>query len=172
MPAETRLGTLGVFKFDDLDTLDGLFAHSEQTGSDLSNYMIVIRLEILRITAFACAGKGIPDSSVMGFGNHRWQANRAEGHTAAIYRGRNDDVRAPVISAVERDFRGYLRFIHLFRVRRKFKAQFIEAASGIADVILNIRALRHMTGFSHYPGSSNHIRSPAEVAKSLVHGIQ
>jgi len=75
MPAETRLGALSVFKFDDLDTLDSLFTHPEQTGSDLSNYMIVIRLEILRITAFACAGKGIPNCRIMGFRNHRWQAN-------------------------------------------------------------------------------------------------
>jgi len=47
---ETRLGALGIFELDDLNALDGLFAHPEQTGRDLGNYMVAVRYETVRET--------------------------------------------------------------------------------------------------------------------------
>ena len=55
MPAQAGFGTLGVFKFYHWCIEDGFFPDTEKAGGNLSDDMIGILNELLRIAPLSCA---------------------------------------------------------------------------------------------------------------------
>jgi len=57
MPAQSWFGALGIFEFNDLHSLDGLFPDAEKSCGHLGDDMVVIRFELIRIPSFPGAAK-------------------------------------------------------------------------------------------------------------------
>ena len=99
MPPKTGLGALGILEFDDPHPLDRFLAHSEKTGCDLRNHVVIIRDEAVGIPAFAGAAEGVPGCGGAGLGKNGMDADRPEAHPPAIDGNIDMDLR-PAIPAL------------------------------------------------------------------------
>jgi hypothetical protein len=71
MASQAWFCSLSIFEFYYPDSLNGFFPYSEETSSDLGDYVFIIWFEMVRISPFAGTGKGIPRHGRTGSGEHR-----------------------------------------------------------------------------------------------------
>ena len=165
--AQTGLGALGVFEFDDRHALDGVFAHAEKTGRNLRDDVVVVGLQAIVETALARAREGVPCGGGARFAQNGVNTDRAKRHAAAVDWKIDVQLRSAVIAVIEVEAGVDLGRIHLHgRHRRKIEVDAVEAAARLADPMFEPSS-GDVPGFGHVPGGQNQIRRPARVA----HGI-
>ena len=60
VPAQARLGPLGVLELHDRRPLDGLLANAEQAGRHLRDHVVGVRDQPVDVAALARAGQRVP----------------------------------------------------------------------------------------------------------------
>ena len=101
VPAQARLGALGVLELHDAHALDGILAHAEEAGGHLRDHVVVVGPQAVGVSALAGAGEGVPRHGRAGFAQDGVDAHRPEAHAAAIDRHVDMDLRPAVVAVVQ-----------------------------------------------------------------------
>src|SRR5262249_51418469 len=102
MPTEAWLGALGVLELDNWSVLDRLLTDAKHARRHLSDYIIPVWDQLVRIASFSGAHVGPQPLCRTCTSNHEVQADRAKGHSTTIDRQWNPQLCA-LFSAVERN---------------------------------------------------------------------
>ena len=101
VPAQARLGALGVLELDDPRPLDRLLAHAEQARGHLGDHVVGVGDEALGVAALAGAGEAVEGLGHAGLAQQHADVGRAERHAAAVPGHVDGDLRPRIVAAVE-----------------------------------------------------------------------
>src|SRR5438309_11028903 len=92
MTSKSRLRSLSVLELDNRCVLYRLFSDAEHACGNLSNHVVPVGHNLIRISALTGRSVGLEFSGSSGARNHEVETDRAEGHSPAIDRYRNLDL--------------------------------------------------------------------------------
>ena len=169
MPAQTRFCPLGIFEFDNFDPLDRLLAHTEQSGSDLGDHMVVVGLQFIGITALTRTAEGAECGCRFHAAQHGCDADRSIGHAAPVERDLDPDPVGIVPPSIQLHTHIHIIFGNIAlrgRILSEHKPEFVKTSTGTSGFILE-SCRRDLSEFRHVPGTCKEIRCPPKISQGI-----
>src|SRR5438552_75803 len=90
--AQSRLCSLSILELDNRRILYRLFSDTEHAGGNLSNHVVPVGHNLIRISSLTGGSVDLEFSGSSGSCNHEVETDRPEGHSPAIDRNRDLDL--------------------------------------------------------------------------------
>ncbi len=168
VPAQARLGPLGILELDDPRPLDRLLADAEQARGHLRDHVVLVRDEALGIAAFAGAGEAVEGLGHPGLAQQHADVGRAERHAAAVPGHVDGDLGPRIVRG------GSAASVVEMSSRRRAaggaggeaEPQAVEPAARAAH-LLSRCCRRRLARLRHVPVADQQVGRPAAVAQRL-----